>query len=85
MIRGISPSRSYASDGSGPSGLVQISGEGAPRRTLDDIREQVAHEIAVRAITKAKVEDGEESPPPVSPFNPLMNVRCSNWRVLYYL
>ena len=29
-----------------------------PRRTLDDIRNQVAHEVAMRAIATGKVHDG---------------------------
>ncbi|KAF9455904.1 hypothetical protein BDZ94DRAFT_1276997 [Collybia nuda] len=57
-------SRSY-----GPSDVGNIEGSsahlvpaspgaGAPHRTLDDIREQVAQEVAVRAITNAKTVDG---------------------------
>ena len=30
-----------------------------PLRTLDDIRNQVAHEVAMRAIAKGRVHDGE--------------------------
>lgn len=58
-------SRSYDSDGGSSigttAGIIPIAGAGAPRRTLDDIREQVAQEVAVRAITSAKTVDGMES------------------------
>ena len=30
-----------------------------PLRTLDDIRNQVAHEVAMRVIAKGKLHDGE--------------------------
>lgn len=59
-----SSSRSHDSDGGSSIGtsaaLIPIAGSGAPRRTLDDIREQVAQEVAVRAITSAKTVDGIE-------------------------
>ncbi|KAF8630076.1 hypothetical protein AX17_005474 [Amanita inopinata Kibby_2008] len=29
-----------------------------PQRTLDDVRNQVAHEVAMRTITKGKIQDG---------------------------
>ena len=32
---------------------------GPPLRTLEDVREQVAQEVAVRAVTKAELLDGE--------------------------
>lgn len=38
-----------------------------PLRTLDDVRMQVAQEIAVHTITKAKLQDGEMRSPPRLP------------------
>jgi hypothetical protein len=42
--------------------VVHDSGEGPLLRTLDDVRQQVAQEVAVRVIRNAEMTDGEMSP-----------------------
>lgn len=45
----------------------------APYRTLDDVRQQVAQEVAVRVITNAEILDGET--PPRCPF---LEIKCAS-------
>jgi hypothetical protein len=42
-----------------PTSSSVITVPTTPLRTLDDIRNQVAHEVAMRAIAKGRVHDGE--------------------------
>ena len=42
-------------------GALVPRNSGQALRTLDDVREQVAREIAIHAITKAQQQDGESS------------------------
>lgn len=62
----LSPSTSNASQLDGgfytDSDIVRVVPvEDRTQRTLDDVRDQVAHELAVRSITKAEIVDGESS------------------------
>jgi hypothetical protein len=52
--------RSYSViDNDNAAVIVHGSGGGTLYRTLDDVRQQVAQEVAVRVVTKAEMVDGE--------------------------
>jgi uridylate kinase len=51
--------------------VVHGFGGATPYRTLDDVRQQVAQEVAVRVIMNAEIVDGE-----MPAYHPPLNVDC---------